>query len=94
MAVDISYLGINRCVYVSQGEKLWCSPVQNPLTGIIADEKKEVIITSDSTGLIKSWQGQTGQELASFSTESSHCKLLQFNINNDWFLIVSSPKTS
>ncbi|XP_038128457.1 F-box/WD repeat-containing protein 12 [Cyprinodon tularosa] len=82
--------GTLRAWSVQNGEKLWCSPVQNPLTGIIADEKKEVIITSDSTGLIKSCQGQTGQELASFSTESSHCKLLQFNINNDWFLIVGT----
>lgn len=77
----------------SQGENLWCTAVQSPLMGIIADEKQEVVITSDSTGLIKTWQGQTGQELASFSTASSHSTLLQYNINNNWFLTVSSPKT-
>lgn len=69
---------------------MWCSPVQSPLTGIVKDEQHEVVITADSTGLIKTWQCQTGQEMASFSTASPHCTLLQYNINNDWFLAVSN----
>lgn len=76
----------------SQGELLWCSPVQSPLTAITCDEKREVVITADSTGLIKTWQGQSGQEVASFSTASPHCTLLQYNVNNNWFLTVSDPR--
>ncbi|XP_054902430.1 F-box/WD repeat-containing protein 12 [Poeciliopsis prolifica] len=86
--------GTVRAWDIQNGESLWCSPVQSPLTGIVADEKEEVIITSDSTGLIKTWQGQTGQELASFSTASSHCTLLQYNIHNNWFLTVGTGQGS
>uniref|UniRef100_A0A3Q2NSL6 Si:ch73-142c19.1 n=1 Tax=Fundulus heteroclitus TaxID=8078 RepID=A0A3Q2NSL6_FUNHE len=86
--------GTVRAWDIQNGESLWCSPVQSPLTGIIADEKREVIVTSDSTGNIKTWQGQSGQELASFSTESSHCTLLQYNIDTDWFLTVGTGQGS
>ncbi|KAM4563170.1 F-box/WD repeat-containing protein 12 isoform 3-T3 [Odontesthes bonariensis] len=75
-------------------EVLWCSPVQSELTEIICDEKREVVITSDCTGLIKTWRSQTGQEMASFSTASPHCALLQYNINNDWFLTVGTSQGS
>lgn len=73
---------------------MWCSPVQSPLTGIVVDEKQEVVVTSDSAGLIKTWQGSTGLELASFSVAASHCTLLQYNISNDWFLTVSNTSAS
>uniref|UniRef100_A0A3Q3B5P1 Si:ch73-142c19.1 n=1 Tax=Kryptolebias marmoratus TaxID=37003 RepID=A0A3Q3B5P1_KRYMA len=86
--------GTVRAWNVQKGELLWRSPVQDPLTGIVVDEKQEVVITSDSTGLIKMWQGHTGLELASFSTASSHCTLLQYNINNDWFLTVGTAQGS
>lgn len=56
--------------------------------GISVDEKHEVVITADSRGLIKTWHGRTGQELASFPTGASHCSFLQFNINCAWFLTV------
>ncbi|KAI3356892.1 hypothetical protein L3Q82_003539 [Scortum barcoo] len=62
--------GTVRAWSIQNGELLWCSPVQSPLTGIVRDEKGEVVITADSTGLIKTWQGQTGQELASFPAGS------------------------
>ncbi|KAK5603480.1 hypothetical protein CRENBAI_006486 [Crenichthys baileyi] len=86
--------GTVRAWNIQNGENLWCSPVQSPLTKIIVDEKQEVIITSDSAGLITTWQGQTGQQLASFSTASSHCTLLQYNINNNWFLTVGTGQGS
>lgn len=79
-----------KLFFFSQGELLWCSPVQSPLTGIVSDEQHGVVITADSTGLIKTWQGQTGQEVASFSTASPHCTLLQYNFNSNWFLTVSN----
>lgn len=73
-----------------QGQQLWCSPVQSPFTNVACDEKREVVITADSAGFVRTWQGETGQELASFSTSSPHCTLLQCNISDSWFLIVSS----
>lgn len=76
-------------MFFSQGQILWQSSVQSPLTRIVSDEQGEVVITADSTGLIKTWQGQTGQEVASFSTASAHCTLVQYNVNNNWYLTVS-----
>ncbi|XP_069579724.1 F-box/WD repeat-containing protein 12 isoform X1 [Brachyistius frenatus] len=86
--------GTVRAWNIQNGELLWCSPVQSPLTGIVSDEQRGVVITADSTGLIKTWQGHTGQELASFSAASPHCTLLQYNINNDWFLTVGTSQGS
>ncbi|KAM6924690.1 F-box/WD repeat-containing protein 12 [Xenentodon cancila] len=86
--------GTVRAWNIQNNELLWCSPVQSPLRAIVSDEQREVVITSDSTGLIKIWQGQTGQELASFSTASPHCALLQYNINDAWFLTVGTSQGS
>ncbi|XP_035513463.1 F-box/WD repeat-containing protein 12 [Morone saxatilis] len=86
--------GTVRAWNIHNGELLWCSPVQSPLTGIVSDEQREVVITADSTGLIKTWQGKTGQEVASFSTASPHCTLLQYNVNNNWYLTVGTSQGS
>ncbi|XP_056895811.1 F-box/WD repeat-containing protein 12 isoform X1 [Takifugu flavidus] len=86
--------GTVRAWNVQNGELLWCSPVQSPLMQLITDEKHEVVITADSGGLIKTWQGETGQEMGSFPTASSHCSLLQYNISNTWFLTVGTGQGS
>ncbi|XP_067383515.1 F-box/WD repeat-containing protein 12 isoform X2 [Channa argus] len=86
--------GTVRAWNIQNGTLLWCSPTQSPLTEIVCDELHEVVITADSTGVIKTWQSQTGQEEASFSTASPHCTLLQYNINNDWFLTVGTSQGS
>ncbi|XP_075955971.1 F-box/WD repeat-containing protein 12 [Anarhichas minor] len=86
--------GTVRAWNIQNGELLWCSPVQGPLTAIVSDEQHEVVITADSTGLIKTWRGRTGQEVASFSTGSPRCTLLQYNINNNWFLTVGTSQGS
>uniref|UniRef100_UPI0037E78807 F-box/WD repeat-containing protein 12 n=1 Tax=Semicossyphus pulcher TaxID=241346 RepID=UPI0037E78807 len=86
--------GTVRAWNIQNGELLWCSPVQSPLTAIICDEQHEVVITADSMGLIKTWQGQTGQEVASFNASSPHCTLLQYSINNSWFLTVGTSQGS
>ncbi|XP_045913475.1 F-box/WD repeat-containing protein 12 [Micropterus dolomieu] len=86
--------GTVRVWNIQNGELLWCSPAQSPLTGIVSDEQHEVVVTADSTGLIKTWQGQTGQEVASFSTASPHCTLLQYNVSNNWFLTVGTSQGS
>ncbi|KAK1898576.1 F-box/WD repeat-containing protein 12 [Dissostichus eleginoides] len=86
--------GTVRAWDIQNGELLWCSPVQSPLTAIIVDERREVVITADSTGLIKTWQGESGQEGASFATGSPLGSLLQYNINNNWFLTVGTSQGS
>lgn len=68
--------------------------MQSPFTEAACDEQREVVITADSAGLVKTWQGETGRELASFSTSSLRCTLLQYNVNGGWFLAVSSPQRS
>ncbi|KAM7404950.1 hypothetical protein PAMP_012249 [Pampus punctatissimus] len=65
--------GTVRAWNIQNGELLWCSPVQSPLTGIVSDEQREVVITADSTGLIKTWQCQTGQEVG--TSQGSVCTL-------------------
>ncbi|XP_068453293.1 F-box/WD repeat-containing protein 12 [Clinocottus analis] len=86
--------GTVRAWDIQNGKALWRSPVQDPLTAIVSDEQHEVVITADSTGLIKTWRGQTGQQVASFSTASPHCTLLQYNIDSDWFLTVGTNQGS
>ncbi|XP_059189888.1 F-box/WD repeat-containing protein 12 [Centropristis striata] len=86
--------GTIRAWDIQNGKVLWCSPVQSPLTAIISDEKHEVVITADSTGLIKTWQGQSGQEVASYSSASPDCTLLQYSINDKWFLTVGTSQGS
>ncbi|XP_047466042.1 F-box/WD repeat-containing protein 12 [Mugil cephalus] len=78
--------GTVRAWDIQNSKLLWCSPVQSPLTAIVSDEQHEMVITADSAGLIKTWRGQTGEEVASFTTASPYCTLLQYNINSDWFL--------
>ncbi|XP_054635290.1 F-box/WD repeat-containing protein 12 isoform X2 [Dunckerocampus dactyliophorus] len=86
--------GTVRAWNIQNGELLWCSAKQSPLSSIIRDEQSDFVITADSTGLIKVWQGQTGQEVASYSAASTHCTLLQYNKDNDWFLSVGTNQGS
>ncbi|KAM9750865.1 F-box/WD repeat-containing protein 12 isoform 1-T2 [Menidia menidia] len=86
--------GTVRAWNIQNCELLWSSPVQSPLTGMVCDHKNEVVITSDCTGLVKTWQGRTGQETASFPTASPHCSLLQYTTNNGWFLTVGTSQGS
>ncbi|XP_070824864.1 F-box/WD repeat-containing protein 12 [Chaetodon trifascialis] len=86
--------GTVRAWNIQRGELLWCSPVQSPLTGIVSDEQREVVITADSSGLIKTWHGQSGQEVASFPTASHAHSLLQYNVNGNWFLSVGTSQGS
>ncbi|TNN50024.1 F-box/WD repeat-containing protein 12 [Liparis tanakae] len=80
-----------RASAVCKGE-VWCSPVQGPLTAMVIDERREVVITADSAGLVKTWRAQSGQEVASFATASPHCTLLQYNVHDDWFLTVGTSQ--
>nr|XP_057908284.1 F-box/WD repeat-containing protein 12 isoform X2 [Doryrhamphus excisus] len=86
--------GTVRAWNIQNGELLWCSGKQSPLSSIIRDERSDFVITADCTGLIKVWQGQTGQEVASYSSAFTHCTLVQYNKENDWFLSVGTNQGS
>lgn len=87
--------GTVRAWGVHNGELLWSSPAsQNPLTDMITDDQGSLVVTSDSTGLITTLDSQTGQQRATFSTGFSHSKLLQYTVNNNWFLSVGGPMGS
>ncbi|XP_055022294.1 F-box/WD repeat-containing protein 12 isoform X2 [Boleophthalmus pectinirostris] len=74
---------------VQKGELLWSSPAsQNPMMDMITDQQHNLVVTADTTGLITTWHGQTGQQMATFATGFSHTKLLQYTIDNNWFLTV------
>ncbi|XP_047663420.1 F-box/WD repeat-containing protein 12 isoform X1 [Tachysurus fulvidraco] len=86
---------------IHKGVTLWSSSAQNPLTCIITDPQQEVVITSDSSGTINTWQGRTGQLLSSFSSGSSRCTLMTFSAEGKSsvmvgtalgsFLVLTSP---
>uniref|UniRef100_A0AAV2M0F2 F-box/WD repeat-containing protein 12 n=1 Tax=Knipowitschia caucasica TaxID=637954 RepID=A0AAV2M0F2_KNICA len=81
--------GTVRAWSVHNGDLLWTSPPsQNPMTDMVTDQQHNLVATADSAGLIATWHGQTGQQMATYSSGFSHSKLLQYVINNDWFLSV------
>ncbi|XP_061650197.1 F-box/WD repeat-containing protein 12 [Phyllopteryx taeniolatus] len=82
--------GTVRAWNIQNGQLRWCSAKQSPLSSIVSDEQRDFVITADSAGLIKVWQGQTGQEVASNSAASTRCTLLQYNKDSDWFLSVGT----
>ncbi|KAM6978011.1 F-box/WD repeat-containing protein 12 [Aplochiton taeniatus] len=86
--------GTLRAWDIQKGEPLWVSPVQSPLTGIISAAEHGAVITSDSAGLIKSWNGQTGQEMASYSSAFSQCTLLHYTVDDSAFLSVGNMQGS
>lgn len=76
---------------IQKGVNLWTSPVQSPLQDMTVDVVQSVIITSDSTGTIKTWKGATGEEQACFNSGFSKSTLLAFSNKDDIsFLMVGS----
>uniref|UniRef100_A0A4W5MTH8 Si:ch73-142c19.1 n=1 Tax=Hucho hucho TaxID=62062 RepID=A0A4W5MTH8_9TELE len=86
--------GTVRAWDVQKGVQLWCSPVQSPLTGMVADGGHGGVITSDSTGLLKAWDGQSGQEMSSYSSASPQCTLLPYSMDGSSFLSVGTSQGS
>nr|XP_046199210.1 F-box/WD repeat-containing protein 12 isoform X2 [Oncorhynchus gorbuscha] len=86
--------GTVRAWDVQQGVQLWCSPVQSPLTGMVADGGHGGVITSDSTGLLKAWDGQSGQEMSFYSSASPQCTLLPYSMEGSSFLSVGTSQGS
>ncbi|KAB5545994.1 hypothetical protein PHYPO_G00067020 [Pangasianodon hypophthalmus] len=73
---------------IHKGVSLWSSSAQNPLTRMVTDAERDVVITSDSAGTISAWQGRTGELLSSFSSGSSQCTLMTFSTEGNSFVMV------
>ncbi|KAJ8016194.1 hypothetical protein DPEC_G00004660 [Dallia pectoralis] len=86
--------GTVRAWDIQQGEQLWCSPVQSPLTGMVAEPGCGRVITSDTTGLVKAWDSQNGQEMSSYSSASPQCTLLPFSVDGSSYLAVGTSQGS
>ncbi|KAL1021502.1 hypothetical protein UPYG_G00014080 [Umbra pygmaea] len=86
--------GTVRAWDIQQGAQLWCSPVQSPLTGMVAEQGGGRVLTSDSSGMVKAWDGQSGQEVSSYSSASPQCTMLSFSINGSYFLSVGTSQGS
>lgn len=57
---------------------------------MVADGGHGGVITSDSTGLLKAWDGQSGQEMSFYSSASPQCTLLPYSMEGSSFLSVST----
>ncbi|XP_067228515.1 F-box/WD repeat-containing protein 12 isoform X1 [Chanodichthys erythropterus] len=75
---------------IHKGVNLWSSPAQSPMQDITVDPVQSVVVTSDSTGTIKTWKGATGEEVASFMSGFSETTLLSFNNKDSSFLLVGT----
>ncbi|KAK2885977.1 hypothetical protein QQF64_020485 [Cirrhinus molitorella] len=75
---------------IHKGVNLWSSPAQSPMQDITVDPLQSVVVTSDSTGTIKTWKGVTGEEVACFNSGFSKTTLLSFNNKDSSFLMVGT----
>uniref|UniRef100_A0A8C1AZ53 Si:ch73-142c19.1 n=3 Tax=Cyprinus carpio TaxID=7962 RepID=A0A8C1AZ53_CYPCA len=75
---------------IHKGISLWSSPAQSPMQDITVDPGQSVVVTSDSTGAIKTWKGATGEEVACFQSGFSRTTLLSFNNGDRSFLMVGT----
>ncbi|KAK7878650.1 hypothetical protein WMY93_030486 [Mugilogobius chulae] len=67
---------------VQNGELQWSTPAsENPITDMVVNPELKLVVTADSTGVISTWDGPSGNLLTSFSTGFLHCKLLVFSID-------------
>ncbi|XP_063064113.1 F-box/WD repeat-containing protein 12 [Engraulis encrasicolus] len=75
---------------VQKAEQLWSSPVQRPLCDIVVDLQSNAVVTVDDRGMVKSWEGSTGQEMASYSTGAPRNTLYACNISDKPVITVGS----
>uniref|UniRef100_A0A8D0G1R6 Uncharacterized protein n=1 Tax=Sphenodon punctatus TaxID=8508 RepID=A0A8D0G1R6_SPHPU len=62
------------------------SPQEVPFDKVFTVPQYNLVISTDARGTIKVWHGDTGEELAAFSTSSSSCTLITYIVNNKPFL--------
>ncbi|KAJ8384179.1 hypothetical protein AAFF_G00207970 [Aldrovandia affinis] len=86
--------GTVRAWNTQQGVQLWATPIQRPLCDITVDPELGLLFTSDSEGKLSAWEGLTGQEVASFLTTSSGCKLLAYSVEDQSVLMAGTSRGS
>ncbi|XP_051874874.1 F-box/WD repeat-containing protein 12 isoform X2 [Pristis pectinata] len=80
-----------RAWSIREGKQLWSTSVQEePLVKLLTLPQQGLVITADSKGNIKLWNGQTGEELAVFATSCTVCNLVTYNIANQHCLTVGT----
>nr|XP_014430444.1 F-box/WD repeat-containing protein 12-like [Pelodiscus sinensis] len=83
--------GTIRAWQVQEGIQIWSSPTQEvPFVKVITVPQYKLAISTDAHGTIKVWDGETGEELAAFSTSSSSCSLVTFSVNKQLFLAAAT----
>ncbi|XP_067399913.1 F-box/WD repeat-containing protein 12 isoform X2 [Emydura macquarii macquarii] len=83
--------GTIRTWHVQEGTQIWSSPTQEvPFVKVITVPQYKLAISTDAHGTIKVWHGETGEELAAFSTSSSSSSLVAYSVNNKPFLTAST----
>ncbi|XP_066472982.1 F-box/WD repeat-containing protein 12-like [Tiliqua scincoides] len=83
--------GTIRAWNVQEGSQIWSSPKQEaPIINMITLPKHNLAITTDSSGMIKVWHGDTGKELAAFSTSCHSNSMAAYTKDNKPFLTVGT----
>uniref|UniRef100_A0A8C8RYE7 F-box domain-containing protein n=1 Tax=Pelusios castaneus TaxID=367368 RepID=A0A8C8RYE7_9SAUR len=83
--------GTIRAWQVQEGTQIWSSSIQEvPFVKVIAVPQYKLAISTDARGTIKAWHGDTGEELATFSTSLSSSRLVTFSVNNKHFLAAAT----
>lgn len=81
------------CIY-NQGSQIWSTQKQEgPILNMMTLPNYKLVVTTDCVGMIKAWHGDTGKELAAFSTSSSSNSLVAYTIGDKPFLTVSTTIT-
>ncbi|XP_067854804.1 F-box/WD repeat-containing protein 12 isoform X2 [Heptranchias perlo] len=80
-----------RAWSIQEGKQLWSTPVQEePLVKLITVPQQDLVISADSKGKIKVWNGRTGDELAVSATLSTVRNLVTYNMDNRLCLTVGT----
>lgn len=80
-----------RAWSIQEGKQVWSTPVQEePLVKLLTVPQQGLVITADSKGNIKAWNGRTGEELAVFATSCTVYNLVAYNMDTQHCLIVGT----
>uniref|UniRef100_A0A8C3I5J8 F-box domain-containing protein n=1 Tax=Chrysemys picta bellii TaxID=8478 RepID=A0A8C3I5J8_CHRPI len=83
--------GTIRAWQVQEGTQIWSSPSQEvPFVKVITVPEYKLAISTDARGTIKVWHGESGEELAAFSTSSSSSSLVTYSVNDKPFLTAAT----
>ncbi|XP_038627986.1 F-box/WD repeat-containing protein 12 [Tachyglossus aculeatus] len=83
--------GLIQAWDIHEGEEIWSRRVPDlPPQSLVTLPRFQLVITTHVKGTIKVWNGETGAEQASFSTQSSSCTLATYMANDSPFLTAAT----